>query len=121
MNRMSPFVRNLLILALVALLIVVLNLGVALSTVALLVRFAFVVAIAVVAYFVWRDVVRHEASLWPARSQWVFYGAVGLFVVDAGWWMLDALTGPDALAAILVAVACIYAAVRTWLERTSTL
>lgn len=117
MNRLSPFVRNLLIVAIVALAIVLLNLEVALATVGTILRIAFLIALAVVAYFVWRDFGRREIDLWPARNQWVFYCAVGLFVVDAGWWLLAALSGRDALAAILVAVACAYAGVRTWRDR----
>ena len=52
---MTPFVRNLLILAAVAVVIVLLNLEVAVVTVGLLLRIAFIIAIAVVAYFYWRD------------------------------------------------------------------
>jgi len=118
-SRINPFVRNLLILAAVALVVVVLNLEVALATVGAILRIAFLIAIAVVAYFLWRDFGRREIGLWPARAQWVFYSAVALFVVDAGWWLLSGPSGRDALAAILVAAACVYAGVRTWRERNT--
>ena len=111
---MTPFLRNLLILAGVAVAIVLLNLEVALLTVGLLVRLAFIIAIAVVAYFYWRDFGRREISTWPQRAAWVFYGAAGLLVIDIGWWMLSGLVGRDLLAAILVAAACGYAGFRTW-------
>ena len=114
---MTPFIRNLLILALVALAIVVLNAETALATAGTLLRFAFFIAIAVVAYFFWRDVGRREIELWPSLQQWVFYGAVALFVVDLGWWLFGHPQGRDALAFFVVAGVCVYAAVRTWLDQ----
>ena len=114
---MTPFVRNLLILAVVAAAVVLLNAETALATAGTLLRFAFVIAIAVVAYFFWRDSGRREIELWPTRTQAVFYAAIGLFVVDLGWFMLGHPQGRDALAFILVAAACIYVAVRTWLDQ----
>jgi hypothetical protein len=114
---MTPFIRNLLILAAVALAIVLLNLETAVVTAALLLRIAFVLAIAVVAYFYWRDFGRREISTWPQRAAWVFYAAVALLVVDIGWLMLGGLAGRNLLAAILVAAACGYAGFRTWREQ----
>src|SRR5690606_8931577 len=93
MNRISPFVRNLAILALIALVIVVLDLQASLITASFLLRVAFFLAIAFVAYMLWRDFGRREISLWPQRAQWVFYAAVGLFVVDLGWFFLGSLRG----------------------------
>lgn len=114
---MTPFLRNLLILAAVAVAIVLLNLQTALLTVGLLLRLAFIIAIALVAYFYWRDFGRREIATWPARAVWVFYAAVALLVVDIGWWMLAGLAGRDLLAAVLVAGACAYAGVRTWRDQ----
>lgn len=114
---MTPFVRNLLILAGVAVLVLVLDLEVALITVGVLLRIAFVITIAIVAYAFWRDFARREISTWPARAQWVVYGAVVLFVVDLGWLFLGGLSGPDALAFILVAAACVFAGWRTWRDQ----
>ena len=114
---MSPFVRNLLILAALSAAIVLLNAETALATASTLLRFAFFIAIAVIAYFFWRDMARREIELWPTRQQWVFYGAVGLFVVDLGWFLFAHPQGRDALAFFLVAAACVYAAVRTWLDQ----
>lgn len=115
--RIPPFIRGMLIIAAVALLVVVLNLQTSLVTAALLVRIAFFLAIAFVAYMLWRDFGRREISVWDSRRQWVFYGAVALFVVDLGWWFVASLSGPDALVFFVVAGACVYAAVRTWRER----
>jgi hypothetical protein len=114
---MTPFIRNLLILAAVALAIVLLNLETAVHTASLLLRIAFIVAIAVVAYFYWRDFGRREISTWPQRAAWVFYAAVALLVVDIGWWMLGGLAGRDLLVAVLVAAACGYAGYRTWRDQ----
>lgn len=116
---MSPFVRNLLVLAAIAAVIVVLDLQTALITAGLLLRVAFVIAIAVVAYFYWRDFGRGEISTWPQRAAWVFYAAAALLVVDLGWLMLAGPQGRDLLAAILVAAACVYAGVRTWRDQHS--
>ncbi len=117
MRNISPFIRNLGILALVALAIVVLNQETALATASTLLRFAFFIAIAVVAYFFWRDIGRREIETWPSRAQWVFYSAVALLVVDIGWWLFGHLSGRDALVFFLVAAACAYAAIRTWLDQ----
>ena len=114
---MSPFARNLLILAALSAAIVLLNAETALATASTLLRFAFFIAIAVIAYFFWRDMARREIELWPTRQQWVFYGAVALFVVDLGWFLFAHPQGRDALAFFLVAAACVYAAVRTWLDQ----
>ena len=118
---MSPFIRNLLILAAVALVVLVLNLEVALITVGVLLRVAFILAIAVAVYFFWRDFGRREMSTWPARAQWVVYGAAALLLVDLGWLFLGGLSGPDALAFILVAAACVFAAWRTWRDQRTYL
>jgi hypothetical protein len=118
---MSPFVRNLGILSLVALAIVLLNQETALVTAATLLRFAFFIVIGVVAYFFWRDIGRREIDTWPARSSRVFYAAVGLFVVDVGWWVVIGVVGRDVLAALVVAVICAYVGVTTWRAQRSVL
>jgi CDP-diglyceride synthetase len=117
MSRLNPFARNLLILAAVALAIVVLNQEIALATVGALLRIAFLIALAVAAYFMWRDFGRREIGLWPRRAQIVVYAAAGLFVADMGAWFLGSPSGRDALAFILVAAACAYAGYRTWREQ----
>jgi hypothetical protein len=117
MRNISPFIRNLLVLAAIALAVVVLDQETALVTAATLLRFAFFIAIAVVAYLFWRDFGRREIGTWPSRQQWVFYSAIALFVVDLGWFLIGHLAGRDALAFFVVAVVCGYAAVRTWLDQ----
>jgi hypothetical protein len=117
MGRIPPFARGMLVIAAIAAVIVALNLETSLTTAWLLVRVAFFLAIGFVAYMLWRDFGRREISLWPSRAQWIFYGAVGLFVVDLGWYFVRGVSGPDALVFFLVAGACIYAAVRTWRDQ----
>ena len=118
---MTPFVRNLTILAVVALAIVLLNQETALVTAATLLRFAFFVVIGVVAYFYWRDFGRREIATWPARSSRVFYAAVALLVLDVGWYAAIGVGGRDILAFIAVAAICVYVGLRTWREQRSVL
>jgi hypothetical protein len=117
MRRIPPFARGMLVIAVIAALIVVLNLETSLTTAGLLVRVAFFLAIAFVVYMLWRDFGRREIGLWPSRAQWVFYGAAALFAVDIGWYFVQGVSGPDALVFFLVAAACIYAGVRTWRDQ----
>jgi len=115
--NISPFVRNLGILAVIAAVIMVLNLETSLITAAVLLRFAFFIAIAFVAYMLWRDFGRREIELWPRRQQIVFYGAAALLLVDLAWFFITPLAGRDALAFFGVAAACVYAGFRTWRDQ----
>ncbi|HEV8463362.1 MAG TPA: hypothetical protein VGQ38_21925 [Gaiellaceae bacterium] len=115
--RISPFWRNLGILALIALAIVLLNLEVALATVGTLLQIAFILAIAVVAYFFWRDFGRREIETWPTRAARVFYAACLLALVDLGWFMLSHPNGQNAFIFFVVAAICVYVAVRTWRDQ----
>jgi hypothetical protein len=118
---MTPFVRNLGILAILALAIVLLNQETALVTAATLLRFAFFIVIGVVAYFYWRDFGRREIGTWPARASRVFYAAAGLLVVDIAWYAAVGITGRDILAFLVVAAICVYVGVRTWRAQRSVL
>ncbi len=119
---MSPFLRNLAILAGIALVIVVLNQETALVTASTLLRFAFFIVIGVVAYFFWRDVGRREIETWPTHAARIFYGAVGLFVVDIGWYLIAKIDrGLDLLAFFVVAAVCVYVGIKTWREQRSVL
>ena len=119
MRNVNPFLRNLAILAIVAVVIVLLNFEVALATVGVLIRLAFFIVIGVVAYFFWRDIGRREIETWPTRSSRVFYAAVGLFVLDVGWWVVIGVTGRDVLAALVVGAICVYVGFTTWREQRS--
>ena len=115
--NVSPFLRNLAILAVIAAAIVVFNQETALVTFAVILRIAFILAIALVAYALWRDFGRREIATWPTRAAWVFYGGLVLLVVDVGWWMLSSLSGRDALAFFVVLAVSAYAMVRTWRDQ----
>jgi hypothetical protein len=117
MRHINPFIRNLAILALIAVVIVVLNAETALATASALLRIVFFIVIGVVVYFFWRDFGRREIGTWAGRAQGVFYGACALLIVDIGWWFVRAPQGRDALVSIVVAVICAYAAVRTWRDQ----
>jgi hypothetical protein len=118
---MTPFLRNLAILAAVAVLIVVLNQETALVTAATLLRVAFFIVIGVVAYFFWRDFARREIATWTTHAAGVFYGAVGLLVADIGWYLVVGLSGRDLLAFLVVAAICVYVGIRTWRAQRSYL
>jgi len=116
-RRIPPFARGLGVIALIALAVVLLNQQTSLTTASTLVRFGFYLALAVAAYLLWRDFGRREIGLWPQRPQRVFYGAVGLFVVDLGWWFSTSLGGRNLLAFLVVAAVSVYAAVKTWRDQ----
>jgi hypothetical protein len=117
MSRIPPFARGMAVIALVAVAIVVLDQEQSLTTAATLVRFGFYLAIAFAAYMLWRDFGRREIELWPRRQQTVFYSAVGVFLIDLGWYFATPLSGRNLLVFFLVAGACVYAALRTWRDQ----
>jgi hypothetical protein len=78
---MNPTLRGFLIIALIALIIVVLELQQTLSALFLIARIAFFLAIAYFLFLMWRDR-REEISMWSARSRVVFYGSAVLMVVN---------------------------------------
>jgi small-conductance mechanosensitive channel len=115
---MNPLVRGFLIIALIALVIVVLQLQATLTALFLLARIAFFIAIAVFLFFLWRER-RDEINAWSRRGRAVFFAAMGLMVVDVGAYTLLGASGPDALAFLLVLGLCGFAVFRVWRdERT---
>jgi hypothetical protein len=117
MRNVNPFLRNLAILAVIALVVVLLNLEVALATVGALLRIAFFIVIGVVAYFFWRDFGRAEIATWPDRTARIFYAAVALGVADIGFWMFTHPSGQNALVFFVVAGICAYVGIRTWRDQ----
>jgi hypothetical protein len=115
---MNPMVRGFLLIALVALVIVILQLQATLTALFLLARIAFFIAIAVFLYFLWRDR-RSEIDTWSKRGRTVFYAAALLIVGDVGAYTVFGASGPDALAFVLVLGLCGFAMFRVWRdERT---
>lgn len=94
-----------------------LNAETALSTASLLLKVAFFLVVGVVLYMFWRDVARHEIGMWAERQMRVFYAAVGLLIVDAGWWIVRAPSGRNALISMVVAAIGAYVAFTTWREQ----
>jgi hypothetical protein len=112
-SDMNPFVRGLLLVALVAIVIVVLQLYQTLTALQLLARIAFFLAVAFFIYLVWRER-RGDIATWSGRSQAVFYGAALLIVVDLGAYFLIGASGPDALAFLLVLALAGFSMFRIW-------
>ena len=114
MSRINPTLRGFAIIVLIAAVIRLLNYQAALISLLAIARIAFFLAIAFFLFLLWRDR-RDEISMWSARSRAVFYGAVGLAVVNlaASFWTYPA-GGLETIVFIGVFVACGYALWRTW-------
>jgi ABC-type nickel/cobalt efflux system permease component RcnA len=116
-SNMNPLVRGLAIVALVALVVVVLQLQATLTALFLLARIAFFLAAAVFVYMLWRER-REDIGNWSQRAQWTFYGAAGLLFADVGWFVLGGgHAGLDALAFVLVLAAGAYGMFRVWRDQ----
>jgi small-conductance mechanosensitive channel len=100
-SRMNPMVRGFLVIAMIALVVVVLQLEATLTALFLLARIAFFLAIAFFVYLMWRER-RSDIESWSTRSRTVFYGAALLIVADIAASIVYGITGPDALAFFLV-------------------
>ena len=115
-SDMNPLVRGLLIVALIAAVIVLLSLEQSVVSLLIIARIAFILAIAVFIYLVWREQ-RSEIGTWSTRAKTVFYGAALLLVVDFGVLFLRGLNGPDGFAFILVLGCSGYAMWRVWRDQ----
>ena len=119
---MNPTLRGFLIIALIALVVVVLQLYETLIALGLILRIAFFLAVAFVLYLLWRDRLREDVAMWSSRARAVFYGAVALIVADLTvffWPGRPELAGRDAIAFLLVLVLSGFALWRVWRdERT---
>jgi small-conductance mechanosensitive channel len=113
LQDMNPMLRGFSIIALIALVIVVLQLQATLTALLLLARIAFFIAIAVFLYLLWRDR-RSEIDTWSKRGRRVFYAAALLIVADIGAYVTVGASGPDALAFVLVLGLCGFAMFRVW-------
>jgi small-conductance mechanosensitive channel len=115
-SRINPFVRGLLILAAIAGVVVVLQLEQTLAALAVLVRIAFVLAIAYFIFLVWREQ-REGISMWSQRAQLVFYGAAVVAVADVGVYWYGGAVGYQILAFVAVLALCGVAMWRTWRDQ----
>jgi hypothetical protein len=119
---MNPTLRGFLIIALIALVVVALQLYQTLVAIGLLLRIAFFIAIAFVVYLLWRDRLRYEIETWSTRSRRVFYGGAALIVADLAvlfWPGRPALAGLDAIAFLGVLVLSALAMWRVWRDERS--
>jgi hypothetical protein len=114
-SRISPTVRGIAVIVLVALVITALQLQIALQSLLLIARIAFFLAIAFFLFLVWRER-REEIGMWPAHSRAIFYGAVALALVNVGAAVLFPWPsgGLEALVFFFVLGACAFAAWRVW-------
>jgi uncharacterized membrane protein YhhN len=116
---MNPTLRGFLIIALIAVVIVVLQLEKTLTALFLLAQIAFFLAIAFFVYLLWRDR-REEISMWPKRSRIVFYGSALLMVVNvASRWFIPVGSGANLLVFIAVFVLAGFAMWRVWRDEHS--
>jgi len=113
---MNPMLRGFLLIALVALVIVVLQLQLTLVALFLIARIAFLLAIAFFLFLMWRER-RSDIESWETRPRVVFYGAALLIVVDVGAYALRGASGLDALAFVLVLALSGFAMWRVWRDQ----
>ena len=114
--RINPTLRGLLIVALIALIVVVLQLQTTVAVVSALLSIAFILALTFFVYLVWREN-RAEIATWSLRARLTFYGAALLIVVDLGvrWWY--GAPGIKLLAFLGVIVICGFAMWRVWRDQ----
>jgi hypothetical protein len=111
---MNPTLRGFLVIALIALIVVVLQLERTLSALFILARIAFFLAIAFFIYLLWRDH-RHEISMWSTRARVVFYGSALLMVVNVAVRFWVPVGNGLSLIAFLAVFACAgFAMWRVW-------
>jgi hypothetical protein len=116
-SDLNPFVRGLAIVALIAVVIVVLQLQATLVALGLLARIAFFIAIAVFVYMLWRER-RGEIGEWSKRAQWTLYGSAVLLVADVGWFVVGGgHSGLDALAFVVVLAVGGFSLWRVWRDQ----
>jgi hypothetical protein len=115
-SRMNPTLRGFLIIALIAAVVVVLQLQATLVALLLIARILFVLAIAFFVYLMWRER-REEIGAWPLRARIVFYGAAVLAVADLGLNWYGGAHGLQVLAFVAVLVGCGFAMWRTWRDQ----
>ena len=115
-SRMNPTLRGFLIIALIAVVIVVLQLQATLAALLIIARVAFILAIAFFIYLIWRER-REEISQWSARARIVFYGSALLAVADLALNWYAGAHGLQILAFVGVLVLCGYAMYRTWRDQ----
>jgi hypothetical protein len=109
----TPFTRNLLIVAAVALVVVVLSLEQTLDVVGGLLSIAFFLAVAFFLFLLWRER-RGDLEAWSDWNRRLFYAAIVVAVVDVGAVIGLRPTGLDLLVFFVVLAACAFTIWRIW-------
>jgi hypothetical protein len=113
-DRTPPLARGLGIVAVIALIVVLLQLEAVVDTVGGLLQIAFFLAIAFFLFLLWRDR-RGDLEAWSDWNRKLFYAAVVLAVVAIGLAVGYGLPeSRDAFALVAVVGACAYVIVRVW-------
>ncbi len=111
----NPTIRGFAIIILIAGVVTALGLEDILGSLFLVIRIAFIVAIAFFLFTLWRSR-REEISMWSGRSRIVFYGAAVLALVNLAlaFFLSYPATGLEAVVFFAVLVACGFAMWRIW-------
>jgi len=113
----NPTIRGFAIILVIAGVITALRLEDTVAALFLVVRIAFIVAIAYFLFMLWRRR-REEIATWSVRAQTVFYAAAVLALVNLALAFVPALdypaTGLEALVFFAVLAACAFAMWRIW-------
>jgi amino acid transporter len=113
-DRIPALARGLGIVAVIALIVVVLQLEAVVGTVGGLLQIAFFLAVAFFLFLLWRER-RGDLEAWSEWNRKLFYAAVVLAVVAIGLAIGYGLPASrDAFALVVVIGACVYVIVRVW-------
>jgi hypothetical protein len=113
-GRIPPLARGLAIVAVIALIVVLLQLEAVVDTVGGLLQIAFFLAIAFFLFLLWRER-RGDLEAWAEWNRKLFYAAIVLAVVAIGLWIGYGLPeNRDAFALVVVMGICAYVIVRVW-------
>jgi high-affinity Fe2+/Pb2+ permease len=118
--RLTPTVRGLAILVVIAAVITAAGASSGLTYVLAILNVVFLVAIAWLLYRLWRSN-REQISYWSRRSRAVFYGAALLAIANivASFALPYPETGLEAVVFFAVLIACAYAMWRVWRDEHS--
>ena len=117
-GRMNPTLRGLLIVALIALVVVVLQLETTLSVISALLSIAFILAITFFVYLVWRER-REDIATWSELARATFYGAALLIIADLLAWSFARRHALDDFAFVVVLLCAGFAMWRVWRDQRS--
>jgi hypothetical protein len=117
-SEMNPFVRGMLVVALIAGIVVVLQLQLTLTALFLIASIIFPLAIAYFIFLMWRER-RGDFEVWPARSKFAFYGGAVLIVAALLVALFRGASGFDAIACLFVIGFSAFAMFRAWRDQHS--